>query len=167
MWPQIIDSLTKFSRALFRSTSVAAVEGQVVTVRLSGNTPIKRAEEQAGALQSAITAACGGKWRVAFVHGDPTSPGGITRVEIPDTDATPPDAAAPAVPTSKLLEEVANDPFAPVDPDELVDADDSVDQVVEALLEQFPEGRLEDPAPSGDVEEPVKSPAKPRARGKK
>lgn len=167
LWPQIIDSLTKFSRALFRSTSVSSVEGQVVTVRLSGNTPIKRAEEQATTLQSAIAAACGGKWRVAFVHGDPTSPGGIARVEIPDPDDTPTEVAAPPESTSKILEEVANDPYAAVDPDELVDAHDGLDHVVEALFEQFPDGRLEDAASAEDVAPAAKPAAKPRARGKK
>lgn len=166
LWPQIIDSLTKFSRALFRTTTVASVEGQVVTVRLSGNTPIKRAEEQATVLQSAITAVCGGKWRVAFVHGDPTSPGGIVRVVVPDTDDAPPDEPAPVVQESRILREVAEDPFAPVDPEELTDAGAGVDLVVEALLEQFPEGRLE---VDGEAETaPTDKPAaKPRSRGKK
>lgn len=164
LWPQIIESLTKFSRALFRSTSVSSVDGQVVTVRLSGNTPIKRAEEQAATLQSAITTVCGGKWRVSFVHGDPTSPEGIARVTIPDADDTPVDATAPQ---SKILQEVANDPYAAVDPDELVDANDTLDQVVEALFEQFPEGKLEDPEAAVDPVVAEKPASKPRTRGKK
>jgi len=171
LWPQIIESLTKFSRALFRTTTVASVDGQVVTVRLSGNTPIKRAEEQASVLQSAITAVCGGKWRVAFVHGDPTSPGGIMRVEVPDIDApdaspTAPDAPAPLVQESRILREVAEDPYAPVDPEELIDAGAGVDLVVEALLEQFPEGRLEEDT-DADTATTEKPAAKPRSRGKK
>ncbi|MFM8626608.1 MAG: DNA polymerase III subunit gamma/tau [Actinomycetota bacterium] len=166
LWPQVIDSLTKFSRALFRTTTVSSVDGQVVTVRLSGNTPLKRAEEQAASLQAAITAVCGGKWRVAFVHGDPTSPGGIARVEIPASDDDTP-VSAPRVAQSGILRAVADDPFAPVDPDELIDADPGVGSVVEALLEQFPEGRLEDATESANPVVADKPATKPRSRGKK
>jgi len=169
LWPKVIDSLTKFSRALFRTTTVStvsSVDGQVVTVRLSGNTPLKRAEEQAASLQAAITAVCGGKWRVVFVHGDPTSPEGITRVEIPASDGDTPVSAA-AVPRGGILREVADDPFSPVDPDDLIDADPGMESVVEALLEQFPEGRFEEAAESADPVVADKPATRPRPRGKK
>lgn len=146
MWPQIVDSLKNFAKALFKPTSVASVDGRVVTVRLPSNTPVKRAEEQVGALQSAVEAMCGGKWRVVFVQADPT--GGIERPKIDE----------PAAPEARtIVDEVRDDPFAPVDPSELIDASGAPDPLEEALRDKFPGGRFEETAPPDD----------PAPRGKK
>lgn len=150
MWPQIVESLKNFAKALFKPASVASVDGRVVTVRLPGNTPVKRAEEQAGVLQSAIESACGGKWRVVFVQSDPTSPGGMERPKLDEPAATEP---------RSIVDEVRDDPFAPVDPTELVDASDGPDPLEEALLNNFPGGRFEESTP------PEEPPAP--SRGKK
>ena len=140
MWPQIVDSLKNFAKALFKPTSVASVDGRVVTVRLPGNTPVKRAEEQAGALQSAVEATCGGKWRVVFVQADPT--GGIERPKLDEPDVQE---------ARTIVDEVRDDPFAPVDPSELVDATGEPDPLEEALRDKFPGGRFEDAAPPDDA----------------
>ena len=140
MWPQIVDSLKNFAKALFKPTSVASVDGRVVTVRLPGNTPLKRAEEQSGVLQSAIESTCGGKWRVVFVQADPT--GGIERPKLDE----------PVVQeTRTIVDEVRDDPFAPVDPSELVDATGEPDPLEEALRDKFPGGRFEQAAPPDDA----------------
>ena len=140
MWPQIIDSLKNFAKALFKPTSVASVDGRVVTVRLPGNTPVKRAEEQAGALQAAVEATCGGKWRVVFVQADPT--GGIERPTLDEPITQEP---------RTIVDEVRDDPFAPVDPSELIDASGAPDPLEEALRDKFPGGRFEEAAPPDDA----------------
>ncbi len=140
MWPQIVDSLKNFAKALFKPASVASVEGRVVTVRLPGNTPVKRAEEQAGALQAAVEAVCGGKWRVVFVQADPT--GGIERPKIDEAVVNE---------ARTIVDEVRDDPYAPVDPSELIDASDAPDPIEEALRDKFPGGRFEEAAPPDDA----------------
>jgi DNA polymerase-3 subunit gamma/tau len=140
MWPQIVDSLKHLAKALFKPTTVASVDGRVVTVRLPSNMPVKRAEDQSAALQSAIEAVCGGAWRVTFVQGDPTSPGGMQRPVLNDEPAK-----------TSIVEEVRNDPYAPVDPDELIDATGAPDPLEEALLTEFPGGRFEDSVAADDT----------------
>lgn len=140
MWPQIVDSLKHLAKALFKPTTVASVDGRVVTVRLPSNMPVKRAEDQSAALQSAIEAVCGGAWRVTFVQGDPTSPGGMQRPVVEEEPTKP-----------SIVEEVRNDPYAPVDPDELIDASGEPDPHEELLRAEFPGGRFLDPAAADDT----------------
>ena len=133
MWPQVIESMRLFAKALFKSSTVESVDGNLLTVRLANNTPMPRVKEHTTTLLSAVSSVCGGTWRVNFVVSDPTSPGGIPRPVVP----------------ANIAEEVASDPEAPVDPTELVDASDADDPMVSVLKQNFPDGFMEE-APATD-----------------
>lgn len=148
-WPQIVDSLKGMAKALFKPAVVESVDGSVVTVRMPSNTPMARVKDYTKPLVEAISAMCGGKYSVTFVQSDPTSPGGIPR------------PAAPAT----IVEEVANDPFAPVDPSELVDASHVDDPVLVALKQNFPGGSVQDdPTPDDGVTRGTSAGKAPRGR---
>ena len=151
LWPQITESLSGLAKPLFKPASVASVDGNVVTVRLHGNTPVRRAEQNAKSLVAAIEKMCGGTWRVNFQPGDAT--GGIER---PETDNSQPTERT-------IVDEVREDPYAPVDEAELITANDAVDPTLETLMEHFPQGRIEDSAPD---DEPPVAPAATRTKKK-
>ena len=137
VWPQVLDSLTKLSKALFKPATVDRVEGKKVVVRLPNNTPMARARENAKTLERVIESVCGRPYVVEFVQSDPTAPGGIAR---------------PVIENRTIDKLVAEDPFAAVDPAELVDASHVDDPLIAALKESFPAGTLtEDPDSSGPV----------------
>jgi DNA polymerase-3 subunit gamma/tau len=78
LWPQIIDSLTGFPKAIFKPTSVVSVEGSSVTVSVPSNTPMAKVEEHTAKLQAAIQKVCGAKFSLVFTQ-DPTASRGIER----------------------------------------------------------------------------------------
>lgn len=149
LWPQITDSLSGLAKPLFKPASVASVSGNVVTVRLPGNTPVRRAEQNSKALIAAIDKMCGGSWRVMFEQGDAT--GGMSRPDLDDalSDAAPADSSGSVART--IVDEVREDPFAPLDESELVSADAAIDPTLETLMEHFPQGRVEEIAQDDDV----------------
>jgi DNA polymerase III subunit gamma/tau len=78
LWPQIVDSLTGFPKAIYKPTSVVSVEDSTVTVSVPSNTPMAKVEEHASKLQAAIQKVCGAKFSVTFTQ-DPTASRGIER----------------------------------------------------------------------------------------
>lgn len=135
MWPQITDAMKGFSKAMFKPAVVESVNGKQLTLRLPNNTPMKRAEEQIPSVVAAIKNVCGVSYVITLVQADAT--GGIQRPVIEDTKP-------PTI--DKLVEQ---DPYAPVDPNELVPVTDASDPMLEALLESFPTGVVID----GDQEQ--------------
>lgn len=148
MWPQVIDSMRLFAKALFKASMVESVEGNLLTVRLPNNTPMPRVKEHTHTLLSAVSTVCGGTWRVNFVVADPTSPGGIPRPVLP----------------ANIAEEVAADPEAAVDPTELVDASGAEDPIVAVLKQNFPGGFMEEQSEDNGVTTAPRS--APRAQGR-
>lgn len=137
MWSQIVESMKGMPKALFKPAMVDSVSGNTVTLRLPSNTPMARVKDHTKTLVEAIAGVCGGKWTVDYTVADPTAPGGISRPKLPPTN---------------IAEEVANDPDAPVDLGETVDASDADDPMMEVLKKNFPEGFVEEqpssPAPT-------------------
>lgn len=130
MWPQITDAMKGFSKAIFKSAVVESINGKKLSLRLPNNTPMKRAEEQIPNVVAAIKNVCGTSYVITLVQADPT--GGIQRPVIEDSKPQTID---------KLVEQ---DPYAPVDPNELVPVTDASDPLMEALLENFPTGKIID-----------------------
>jgi DNA polymerase-3 subunit gamma/tau len=84
LWPQVVDALTGFPKALFKPTSVVSVDGDTVTVSVPSNTPMAKVEESTSKLQAAIHKVCGSKYKVIFTQ-DPTASRGIERPQVPNT----------------------------------------------------------------------------------
>jgi len=124
LWPQIIDSLTGFPKAIFKPASVVSVEGTTITVSVPSNTPMSKVEEHTAKLQAAIQKVCGTKFSLVFTQ-DPTASRGIERP-----------AAVP---------EVADDV---IDDGDLSDLEDSVEipkvDSVDELFKAFPGGSVQD-----------------------
>jgi DNA polymerase-3 subunit gamma/tau len=124
MWPQVIDSLTGFPKAIFKPSTVVSVEGTTVTVSVPSNTPMAKVEEHTAKLQAAIQKVCGAKYTLTFTQ-DPTASRGIER---------------PAV-----VPNVADDL---VDDGDLSDLEDSVEipkvDSVDELFKAFPGGSVQD-----------------------
>lgn len=124
LWPQIIDALTGFPKAIFKPASVVSVEGSTVTVSVPSNTPMSKVEEHTAKLQTAIQKVCGAKYSLVFTQ-DPTASRGIER---------------PAV-----IPQVADDAIDDVD---LSDLEDSVEipkvDSVDELFKAFPGGSVQD-----------------------
>lgn len=129
MWPQITESMKGIAKAIFKPAVVESFDGKVLTIKLPANTPVKRAQDQSGAVVSAIKEMCSLTCVVNFTQADPT--GGIER---PVVDSTP-----------KTIDKVvAEDPYAAIDMAETVAVQDAADPMLEALLNSFPEGSLVD-----------------------
>jgi DNA polymerase-3 subunit gamma/tau len=124
LWPQIIDSLTGFPKAIFKPSSVVSVEGNTVTVSVPSNTPMSKVEEHTTKLQAAIQKVCGSKYAVTFTQ-DPTASRGIER---------------PAV-----VPQVADDVVDDIDLSEIEDSVEipKVDSM-EELYKAFPGGTVQD-----------------------
>ena len=124
LWPQIIDSLTGFPKAIFKPSSVVSVEGNTVTVSVPSNTPMSKVEEHTTKLQTAIQKVCGSKYSLTFTQ-DPTASRGIER---------------PAV-----VPQVADDSVDDVDLSEIEDSVEApkVDSMDE-LYKAFPGGTVQD-----------------------
>ena len=124
LWPQIIESLTGFPKAIFKPASVVSVEGTTITVSVPSNTPMSKVEEHTAKLQAAIQKVCGAKFSLVFTQ-DPTASRGIERP-----------AAVP---------EVADDV---IDDGDLRDLEDSVEipkvDSVDELFKAFPGGSVQD-----------------------
>ena len=124
LWPQIIDALTGFPKAIFKPASVVSVAGSTVTVSVPSNTPMPKVEEHTPKLQAAIQKVCGAKYSLVFTQ-DPTASRGIER---------------PAV-----IPQVADDVVDDVD---LSDLEDSVEipkvDSVDDLFKAFPGGSVQD-----------------------
>jgi len=105
-WPQIVESMKGFGKALFKSAVVESFTGKKVVVRMPPNTPMQRAEEQKKALIEAMARVCGATFAVDLVAGDPTSPGGIARPRpaAPEasTTSTPDDTGSRGTPSDTL-----------------------------------------------------------------
>jgi DNA polymerase-3 subunit gamma/tau len=135
MWPQITESMKGLAKAMFKPAVVESFDGKVLTIKLPANTPVKRAQDQSGAVVTAVKELCSITCVVNFVQADPT--GGIER---PPVDNTP-----------KTIDKVvADDPYAPIDVAETVAVQDAPDPMLEALLNSFPEGSLVDDDSSGE-----------------
>lgn len=129
LWPQITESMKGIAKAIFKPASVESFDGKVLTIKLPANTPVKRAQDQSGAVINAVKELCSMTCVVQFTQADPT--GGIER---PVVDSTP-----------KTIDKVvADDPYAPIDMAETVSVHDAADPVLEALLNSFPDGSLVD-----------------------
>ena len=124
------------SKAMFKPAVVESVDGKKLTLRLPNNTPMKRAQEQIPNVVAAIKQVCGATYVITLIQADPT--GGIQRPVIEDEKP----------PTIDKI--VAEDPFAPVDPNELTPVTDAADPMLEALLESFPGGVVIDAEQSQD-----------------
>jgi len=148
-WPQITDSMRGIAKALFKPAMVESVDGKKVIVRLPNNTPIKRAQEHIKTLTDAMKEVCGSVYAVTFVQADPTAPGGMSRPVIKPEKTT-------------IVDEVAADPFAAVDPDEFIEDVEATNSLLDALMTEFPGGSIQNIAPVVDVTPPTKS-----SRGKK
>lgn len=124
LWPQIIDSLTGFPKAIFKPASVVSVEGTTITVSVPSNTPMSKVEEHTAKLQAAIQKVCGAKYALVFTQ-DPTASRGIERP-----------AAVPEVPDDVI------------DDGDLSDLEDSVEipkvDSVDELFKAFPGGSVKD-----------------------
>jgi len=124
LWPQIIDSLTGFPKAIFKPASVVSVEGTTITVSVPSNTPMAKVEEHTTKLQAAIQKVCGAKYALVFTQ-DPTASRGIERP-----------AAVPEV-----AEDVIED-------GDIRDLEDSVEipkaDSVNELFKAFPGGTVQD-----------------------
>ena len=124
-WPQIIDALAGFPKALFKPTSVVSVDGNAITVSVPSNTPLAKVEESTPKLQAAIQKVCGAKFSVTFTQ-DPTASRGIERPKLPD---------AP-------LEDVLHDDI------EIEDIDDTTEvpasNAIDELYKAFPGGTVQD-----------------------
>jgi hypothetical protein len=129
MWPQITESMKGIAKAIFKPAAVESFDGKVLTIKLPANTPVKRAQDQSGAVVSAVKDLCSVTCVVHFTQADPT--GGIERPEVDNTPKT-------------IDKVVADDPYAPIDIAETVSVQDAADPVLEALLNSFPEGSLVD-----------------------
>ncbi|MEY3690833.1 MAG: polymerase gamma/tau subunit [Actinomycetota bacterium] len=133
MWPQIVESLKPLARAIFKPASVESVNDNVVLVRLPANMPLTKAEEQKQVLVESLRKLCGARFTVAFSKDDT---GAVAR----------PEASKP--PT--IVEQVAQDDLAPVDPADILPGEASDNLALDALHEMFPGGRVEKaPAPRG------------------
>ncbi|PHX70734.1 MAG: DNA polymerase III, subunit gamma and tau [Acidimicrobium sp.] len=130
MWPQITDAMKGLAKAMFKPAVVQSVDGKKIMLRLPSNTPMKRAQEQLPTVVEAIKKVCGATFVVTLVQADPTAPGGMTR----------PVFTEPEVRT--IVDEVADDPFAAIDINETVLADDAVDPLLAALHDSFPGGSI-------------------------
>ena len=130
MWPQITDAMKGLAKAMFKPAVVQSVDGKKIMLRLPSNTPMKRAQEQLPTVVEAIKKVCGATFVVTLVQADPTAPGGMTR----------PAFTEPEVRT--IVDEVADDPFAAIDINETVLADDAVDPLLAALHDSFPGGSI-------------------------
>jgi len=124
LWPQIIDSLTGFPKAIFKPASVVSVEGTTITVSVPSNTPMSKVEEHTAKLQAAIQIVCGTKFSLVFTQ-DPTASRGIERP-----------AAVP---------EISDDV---IDDGDVRDLEDSVEipkvDSVDELFKAFPGGTVQD-----------------------
>ncbi len=148
-WPQITDSMRGIAKALFKPAMVESVDGKKVIVRIPNNTPIKRAQEHMKTLTDAMKEVCGDVYVVTFVQADPTAPGGMSRPVIKPEKTT-------------IIEEVAADPFAAVNPDEFIEGVKATNSLIDALMNEFPGGSIQNIAPVVGATPPAKS-----SRGKK
>jgi hypothetical protein len=125
MWPRVLDGLKPLPRAIFKAGVVTSVADRIVTVTLVNAESVKGATPYVGALESAIAEACGAPFKVDLVareRSDDTASGGITRPGI--------------------VAEVAVDPTAPIDPDDITDEAPTVDPGIERLKNAFPGSRV-------------------------
>lgn len=132
VWPQIVDSLKPIAKAYFKTASVESVTDNVVTVRIPQNMPLEKANEQAPVLTEVLRRMCGAKYSVSLVKDQ--------------TGAT--ERPAPVV-KKTIVDVVADDVFAPVDPADILDEEVSEDNSLDTLREFFPEGHVEEAPPKG------------------
>jgi hypothetical protein len=81
LWPQVVDALTGFPKALFKPASVVSVDGDTVTISVPSNTPMPKVQESASKLQATIQKVCGVKYTLVFTQ-DPTASRGIERPRV-------------------------------------------------------------------------------------
>ena len=131
-WPQITDSLKGLAKALFKPAVVESFDGKKIVVRMPANTPLQRAREREAELVAAIKKVCGVACTVQFNQADAT--GGIERPVIEDAPEKP----------ETIDKIVEKDPFAAIDLNETVAANDAPDALMEALQSSFPQGSIVD-----------------------
>jgi hypothetical protein len=131
-WPQITDSLKGLAKALFKPAVVESFDGKKIVIRMPANTPLQRAREREAELVAAIKKVCGVECTVQFDQADPT--GGIERPVIDETSEKP----------ETIDKVVEKDPFAAIDINETVAANDAPDALMEALQSSFPQGSIVD-----------------------
>ena len=126
LWPQVIDALTGFPKALFKPTSVVSVDGSTITVSVPSNTPIAKVEESSTKLQTAIQKVCGTKYSIVFTQ-DPTASRGIERPKV----------------VNELPDDVVDDEII-----EIEDIDDTTEvpasNAIDELYRAFPGGSVQD-----------------------
>lgn len=101
VWPKLLQSLKPFVRALFVKTSVASVNGNVVTISAPNSVHLSRCEDYKKDVEAAFSKLCGGTFTVTLT-ADGTASKGIER----------PDEAR----TRSIVEEVSQDLDRPIDP---------------------------------------------------
>jgi DNA polymerase-3 subunit gamma/tau len=125
MWPRVLDGLKPLPRAIFKEGVVTGVVDSTVTVTLVSEGAVKGAGRYVGALETAIADVCGASFKVDLVareRSDDTASGGIARPGI--------------------VAEVAVDPAAPIDPNDITDEVPTVDPGIERLKNAFPGSRV-------------------------
>ncbi len=129
MWPQVTDSLKGLPKAIFKPAIVESFDGKKLTIKLPANTPVKRAQDQSAAVIDAVKKICGVTCTIVFTQADPTS--GIERPAV---------VVEEEVKQKTIDKVVEDDPFAEIDMKETTAVDDTVDPVLAALQDSFPDG---------------------------
>lgn len=125
-WPQIVNSLQKLAKAIFGQGSVKSVIDGVVTIEVANKATVDNASKYIGAVEAAIVSVCGSPYKVKIV-----------------ATAAAPTTEAKSRPAKKsVVEEVRNDPTAPVDPNEILDIAPDTDPTVERLRSAFPGAKI-------------------------
>jgi DNA polymerase-3 subunit gamma/tau len=114
VWPKLLQSLKPFVRALFVKTTVASVDGNIVTISAPNSAHLARCEDYKKDVEIAFSKMCGGTFAVAL-SSDGTASQGIER----------PDVAR----SRSIVDEVAQDLDKPIDPaeTEAAPATDAID----------------------------------------
>ena len=126
-WPQIVDGLKALAKAIFRPATVDSVENNTVTVRIPANTPMDKAQQHLPTLTAELRKKCGAKFEVVLVKDDTNA------VERPAAEKK-----------RTIADEVAEDEFSPVDPQDILPGQVHDDHAVNTLLDAFPTGKVEE-----------------------
>jgi DNA polymerase-3 subunit gamma/tau len=125
-WPQIVNSLQKLAKAIFASGSVQSVADGVVTIELANKATADNASKYVSAVEAAVTSVCGSGYSVKVVAATPA----------------PSAESAPKSKKKSIVEDVKNDPTAPVDPNDILEIAPDNDPTVERLRNAFPGAQI-------------------------
>ncbi len=123
IWPKVLVSIKKITQAVYKSTSIVSVDGNIVTIAAPNTSHMDRCKNYIGEIEAAISKLCGSAYLVRLT-ADATASRGIER---PSKEAI-----------RTIVDEVKEDPETPIDPALLIEGPANISVSVDVIKGVFP-----------------------------